>query len=84
MGKSKTIDANGSESTNFVPPDQPTGPGQTTDPFSQLNKTQNDNLQALRDHLVVVMAWNGLHDQMHLDAVSKQQSDEINQQIKDQ
>ena len=68
MGKSK-----------IEPPEKP-DPNQ----FSQLNQSPDSDLAAIRDHLLLVMSWNSLHDQMHLDNLSKQKSDEINKEIQSQ
>ncbi|MBP9841202.1 MAG: hypothetical protein KBC64_02115 [Simkaniaceae bacterium] len=68
MGKSK------------IPPVDNTDPSQ----FSQINANPSSDLQAIRDHLLLVISWNGLHEQMNLDKQSKEQSDDINKDIERQ
>ena len=61
---------------HIQPPEKPK-PGA----FSQLESPTGADLQAIRDHLLVVMAWNSLHEQMHLDNESHSKSQEINKEI---
>ena len=84
MGKSKIRPIDNSDPAQFLPPTTPETGSPAPSQFSQLNTQQNTSAQAIRDHLVVVMAWNGLKEQMNLDNQSKQQSDDINNQINNQ